>query len=154
MVILRPGTGAAGPRRPGGASLDRDYVQRVVRIARELPDVSGEAPRLYAVTRGAQTVLSDDCANLEQAGLRGLLRVIGAEHPYLRTTHIDVDERTDAEQVARQLLAGSDEDETAWRANQWYTARLVSGSASTRRAGHHRRGPRARRCAPADPHAR
>jgi polyketide synthase 5 len=106
------------------AGLDSEYVQRVVRIARELPDVSGEAPRLYALTRGAQTVLSEDCANLEQAGLRGLLRVIGAEHPYLRTTHIDVDERTDAEQVARQLLAGSEEDETAWRANQWYTARL------------------------------
>jgi polyketide synthase 5 len=95
-----------------------------VRIARELPEVLGEAPRLYAVTRGAQTVLSDDCANLEQAGLRGMLRVIGAEHPYLRTTHIDVDEQTDAEQLARQLLAGSDEDETAWRNDVWYAARL------------------------------
>ncbi|HEY0226846.1 MAG TPA: SDR family NAD(P)-dependent oxidoreductase, partial [Mycobacterium sp.] len=29
-------------------------------------------------------------------------------------------------QVARQLLAGSDEDETAWRGGQWYTARLRS----------------------------
>jgi polyketide synthase 5 len=84
----------------------------------------GAAPRLYAVTRGAQTVLSDDCANLEQAGLRGLLRVIGAEHPYLRTTHIDVDEQTDVEQLARQLLAGSEEDETAWRNDVWYAARL------------------------------
>ncbi|NLP98253.1 hypothetical protein HGO75_20625, partial [Mycobacterium tuberculosis] len=31
-------------------------------------------------------------ANLEQAGLRGLLRVISSEHPMLRTTLIDVDE--------------------------------------------------------------
>jgi acyl transferase domain-containing protein/acyl carrier protein len=122
VVMLAPPSNG-GPDTQG-ASLDSGYVQHVVRIARELPEVSGEAPRLYALTRGAQTVLSDDCANLEQAGLRGLLRVIGAEHPYLRTTHIDVDEQTDPEQLALQLLAGSDEDETAWRADQWYTARL------------------------------
>ena len=29
--------------------------------------------------------------------------------------------------VARQLLSGSDEDETAWRDGQWYTARLLRG---------------------------
>ena len=83
-----------------------EYVQHVVRIARELPEIAGQAPRLYVVTRNAQTVLADDRANLEQGGLRGLLRVIGAEHPHLHTTHIDVDEQTDAEQVARQLLSG------------------------------------------------
>ncbi|MGO9735195.1 SDR family NAD(P)-dependent oxidoreductase, partial [Mycobacterium sp.] len=44
--------------------------------------------------------------------------------PYLRTTQIDIDEQTNAERVARQLLAGSDEDETAWRHDAWFTARL------------------------------
>jgi len=121
VMLAPPGDGDPDIRR---ASLDSGYVQHMVRIARELPEVSGEAPRLYALTRGAQTVLSDDCANLEQAGLRGLLRVIGAEHPYLRTTQIDIDAQTDPEQLARQLLGASEEDETAWRANQWYTARL------------------------------
>jgi acyl transferase domain-containing protein/acyl carrier protein len=121
VMMAPPSNGSTDGR---GAGLAGDYVRQAVRIARELPEVLGEAPRLYAVTRGAQTVLSDDCANLEQAGLRGLLRVIGAEHPYLRTTHIDVDEQTDAEQLARQLLAGSDEDETAWRNDVWYAARL------------------------------
>ncbi len=102
-----------------------EYVRHVVRIARELPEIQGQSPRLYVVTRNAQTVLSDDRPNLEQAGLRGLLRVIGAEHPHLHTTHIDVDEQTNAEQVARQLLlAGPEEDETAWRNDEWYTARL------------------------------
>ncbi len=124
VVMLAPPNRADPDVRRARDSLDSGYVRHVVRIARELPEVSGEAPRLYALTRGAQTVLSDDCANLEQAGLRGLLRVIGAEHPYLRTTHIDIDAQTDPEQLARQLLAGSEEDETAWRANQWYTARL------------------------------
>jgi polyketide synthase 5 len=101
-----------------------EYVHHLVRIARELPEIPGESPRLCVVTRNAQAVLADDPANLEQAGLRGLLRVIGAEHPHLRTTHIDVDEQTDAKQVARQLLAGSKEDETAWRNGEWYAARL------------------------------
>jgi polyketide synthase 5 len=102
----------------------QEQVQHLVRIARELPEIPDEPPRLYLVTRKAQTVLRDDWPNLEQAGLRGLMRAIGAEHPHLRATQIDVDEDTDAEQVARQLLSGSDEDETAWRNDRWYAARL------------------------------
>ena len=131
-----------------------EYVRHLVRIARELPEISGESPRLYVVTRNAQTVLADDALNLEQAGLRGLLRVIGAEHPHLRTTHIDVDEHTDAEQVARQLLAGSEEDETAWRNGEWYTARLCPAPLRPEERQTTIVGPRARRHAPADPHAR
>ncbi|MBS2080073.1 hypothetical protein, partial [Mycobacterium tuberculosis] len=53
-----------------------------------------------------------------------LVRVIGMEHPHLGASLTDVDETTDAEQLARQLLADSDEDETAWRNGAWYTARL------------------------------
>ena len=60
----------------------REHVRHLVRIARELTECSGEPPRLYVVMRKAQTVLSDDRANLDQAGLRGLLRVIAAEHTH------------------------------------------------------------------------
>ncbi|GFG64695.1 mycocerosic acid synthase-like polyketide synthase [Mycobacterium kubicae] len=101
------------------------YVEHVVRIARELPELLGSPPRLYALTRNAQTVLADDRANLEQGGLRGLLRVIGSENPQLKVSYIDVDEQTGAEQVARQLLLATDEDETAWRNDEWYTARML-----------------------------
>jgi polyketide synthase 5 len=106
------------------ALLGREYVQHLVRIARELPEISGKPPRLYVVTRNAQTVVAGDRPNLEQAGLRGLMRVIGTEHPHLRATQIDIDEATDVELLAEQLLSGSEEDETAWRNGQWYTARL------------------------------
>ena len=102
----------------------RQYVEHLVRIARELPDIPGEPLRLYVVTRNAQAVVAADRPNLEQAGLRGLIRVIGAEHPHLRATQIDLDEDTDAEQLAQQLLRGSEEDETGWRNGRWYTARL------------------------------
>ena len=59
--------------------------------------------------------MTGDRPNLEQGGLRGLVRVIGTEHPHLRATQIDVDDETDAEQLAQQLIGGSEEDETAWR---------------------------------------
>ncbi len=101
-----------------------EHVRHLVRIARELADTEGEAPRLYVVTRNAQTVLAEDRPNLEQAGLRGLLRVIGAEYPQLRPSQIDVDDDTDAKLVAQQLLTGSEEDETAFRKGEWYTAHL------------------------------
>ena len=107
-----------------GLTRAREHVSQLVRIAQELPDLPGEPPRLYAVTRCAQAVLPVDQLNLEHAGLRGLMRVIGAEHPQLRPTQIDLDEDSDPEQVARELLSGSDEDETAWRGGHWYTARL------------------------------
>jgi polyketide synthase 5 len=100
-----------------------EYVRHLVRIVRELPEVLGE-PRLYLVTSDTQSVLPGEQVNLELAGLRGLMRVIGTEHPQLRATQIDIDSRTEGEQLAQQLLARSDEDETAWRNGQWYTARL------------------------------
>ncbi|WP_155771399.1 SDR family NAD(P)-dependent oxidoreductase, partial [Mycobacterium asiaticum] len=123
VVVTAPTNGDAET----GDSVVRgsEYVEHLVRIARELTDLQGQTPRLYVLTRNAQPVLSDDQPNLEQGGLRGLLRVISAEQPHLRVTYIDVDEHTAAEQVTRQLLlAESEEDETAWRNDEWYTARL------------------------------
>ena len=103
----------------------REYVASVVGVARELAELPGEPPRLYAVTRSAASVLDDDLANLEQAGLRGLMRVIDSEHPHLSATQIDWDDDGNrVQQLALQLLSGSDEDETAWRNGDWYTARL------------------------------
>ena len=102
----------------------REQVRHLVRLTRELAQLEGELPRLFVVTRQALWVRSDDELNLEQIGVRGLLRVIGSEIHLTRTTQIDVDEHTQAEQVAQQLLSGSPEDETAWRNGQWYIARL------------------------------
>ncbi|MGV0812474.1 sulfolipid-1 biosynthesis phthioceranic/hydroxyphthioceranic acid synthase [Mycolicibacterium boenickei] len=121
VILTSPNNGDHADQSP---LLGREYVRRLVHITRELPEMSGELPRLFVVTRNAQTVLAGDVANLDQAELRGLIRVIGTEHPHLSATQIDVDEATDVEQLARQLLSGSEEDETAWRNGRWYTARL------------------------------
>jgi polyketide synthase 5 len=121
VILTGPKNGDAEDQSP---LLGREYVQHLVHITRDLSELPGEPPRLYVVTRNAQTVLARDRPNLQQAGLRGLIRVIGTEHPHLRASQIDVDEATDAEQLARQLLSGSEEDETAWRNGAWYAARL------------------------------
>ncbi|MFV0495904.1 SDR family NAD(P)-dependent oxidoreductase, partial [Mycobacterium sp.] len=117
----------AAQQHPVGESARRgeQYVEHVVRITRELPELLGSPPRTYALTHNAQMVSSGDQVNLEQGGLRGLLRVIGSENPQLKVTYIDLDEHSDAEQVAQQLLLDTDEDETAWREGQWYVARML-----------------------------
>ncbi|GAY18386.1 type I polyketide synthase [Mycobacterium sp. shizuoka-1] len=121
VVISAARTGCPEEQLPhrGG-----EHVRHLVRVARELADVAGDPPRLYVITRNAQTVLADDRPNLEQAGLRGLLRVVGAEYPQLRPTQIDVDDNVDPKLVARVLLNGAEEDETAFRHGEWYTAHL------------------------------
>ncbi len=112
VIVTAP---AGGDPDEGCLTRGRELVQQVVRIARELSDTDGQPPRLYVVTRNAQAVTRHDRVNLDQGGVRGLVRVIGAEQAPLRPTQIDVDPRTAADQLAQELLSGSDEDETAWR---------------------------------------
>lgn len=126
VVTAPPATVAESPALRRG----RDYVSHLITIVREISELPGERPRLFVVTRNAASIKTGDLANLEQVGLRGLIRVIDSEHPYLSVTQIDVEETnqaTIATQVARQLRSGSDEDETGWRDGEWYTARLRPG---------------------------
>ncbi|MET0473235.1 MAG: sulfolipid-1 biosynthesis phthioceranic/hydroxyphthioceranic acid synthase, partial [Mycobacterium sp.] len=113
------------------AQLGRGYVGQLVGIASELAELPGEAPRLFVVTTNAATVLDGDTANLELGGLRGLMRVIDSEHPHLGATQIDVEATASvaqqATEVATQVRSGVEDDETAWRDGQWYTARLRPG---------------------------
>ena len=126
VIVTGP---SIGPAAEHSVIRGRDHVAHLVRIVHDLSQISGEPARLYVVTRGAQSVLAGEQPHLEQAALRGLIRVIGNEHPQLGATHIDIDD-VDAGQLAHQLLVGSDEDETAWRDGQWYTARLCNAPLS------------------------
>ncbi len=126
-VVVVTGAADDRPDDPRGRRRGRDYVSHLATIARELSELPGEAPRLFVVTRNAASVVAGDVANLAQAGLRGLMRVIDSEHPQLSATQIDVDDATEPEKVVLQLKSGSEEDETAWRDGHWYTARLRPG---------------------------
>ena len=122
VVVLAPPAGGAPD--PDGLARGRNLVEQVVHIAAAVAATDGKQPRLYVVTRNAQVVTAGERVNLDHGGVRGLLRVIGSEHPGLRPTQIDVDPRTGADALAAELLSGSDEDETAWREGAWYVARL------------------------------
>jgi polyketide synthase 5 len=121
VILTAPVTDGADPAVRGGAC-----VHHLVGITQAVLSEGTHMPRLYVVTRGARSVLDADMPNLEQAGVRGLVRVVGSEYPQAQPTLIDIDEATDPEQLVAQLLCGSAEDETAWRDNTWYTARMVA----------------------------
>jgi acyl transferase domain-containing protein/acyl carrier protein len=123
VVVL---LGAPPPDAPDSTGLvrARAVVGQIVEIARTLTGSDGRPPRLYVVTRNAADVTPHDPINLDHGAVRGLLRVIGSEHPALRPTQIDVDARTPAEDVVAELLSDSAEDETAWREGEWFVARL------------------------------
>ncbi|RFD24543.1 polyketide synthase [Mycobacterium uberis] len=125
VVVTAPPAAAAA--ESSALRRGRDYVSHIATIAREISELPGERPRFFVVTRNAASIRTGDLANLEQAGLRGLMRVIDSEHPYLSATQIDVDDTNQATialHVAQQLRSRSDEDETGWRDGEWYTARL------------------------------
>lgn len=121
VILTEPSRAVAAQAASRGA----EHVRHLVRMVRVLPEIEGLTSRLHVITRSAQSVLPGDSVNLEQAGLRGLIRVIGSELPHQAASQIDVDDHTDAENVAQQLLSLSEEDETAWRAGRWYVARLT-----------------------------
>ena len=122
VILTEPSDGGTADAH---AALGREQVEHLVRITGELVQAPGRLPDLFVVTHAAQSVLGDDVPNLAQGGIRGLLRVIGSEYPHVRITQVDVDDAIDTEQLALQLLSGSEEDETAWRNGDWYTARML-----------------------------
>lgn len=88
-----------------------------------------DPPRLFLLTRGAQAVTTQAVAPA-QAPLWGAARCLSLEHPELACTRIDlppVPQPDEPERVARELLAGDDEDQIALREDGRFVARLVRG---------------------------
>ncbi|MGY4331916.1 NADPH:quinone reductase-like Zn-dependent oxidoreductase/malonyl CoA-acyl carrier protein transacylase [Bradyrhizobium sp. LB7.2] len=108
---------------PAAPDAARANISSLLHVTSALTDCEGW-PRLFVVTCMAQRVLPDDTVQLAHAGVRGWLRAIGAEFPALHPTQIDVNLKADVSLLQRQLLSGSDEDETALRGASAYVARL------------------------------
>ncbi|MHC5701545.1 type I polyketide synthase [Streptomyces tirandamycinicus] len=82
-------------------------------------------PRLFVVTRGAQTVRATETGDPGQSALRGPVRVLAYEHPELRATHLDADPADTAlHDAADELLNAGPEDEIALRGGRRHVARL------------------------------
>ncbi|WP_434391513.1 SDR family NAD(P)-dependent oxidoreductase [Melittangium boletus] len=96
-----------------------------------------DAPRLWFVTRGSQTVegiAGPDSAALASAPLLGMARTIAYEHPELRCTRLDLhpgpsahDAAALAEELTAELLGGSTDDELALHDGRRFVARLAFG---------------------------
>lgn len=121
VVIVTGGGEVPNDERPARGA---NQVRHLAQIGRQLAGIADLTSRLYVVTKNARSVLADDRVDLELVGLRGLARVIGTEYQDLRVTQIDIDDETDISNIATQLLSGSGEDETAWRAGDFYVARM------------------------------
>ncbi|GGM56665.1 phthiocerol/phenolphthiocerol synthesis polyketide synthase type I PpsD [Longimycelium tulufanense] len=115
---------------PGPVDLDRaqQAVLTLASVVRTLVETGGTPPRLWLVTTGASGVLADEPVRPGPAALRGVLRVLGYEHPELRASGVDLDPANPAAEagahLAAELTAGRD-DEVSWRSGQRYAARLT-----------------------------
>lgn len=92
--------------------------------------VTRAVPRLWLVTRGAQSVDDDDrMISVPQAAIWGLARTIALEHPEIDCFRIDLDPEEHPDVVTRHLVgevfAPDQEDQIALRKRGRFVARLV-----------------------------
>ncbi|MGH8907430.1 MAG: SDR family NAD(P)-dependent oxidoreductase [Egibacteraceae bacterium] len=113
----------------------------VVHLTQQLVEgASGQAPRLWLVTGGAQALHpGQDPVSIAQSPLVGLRRVIFNEHPEFRCTLVDVGHPTvddggphygagDIEELCEELCCDDQEDEVLLRGQARYVARLARAS--------------------------
>ncbi|MGW0750881.1 SDR family NAD(P)-dependent oxidoreductase [Streptomyces sp. NPDC002587] len=110
-------------------------LHRAARLARRLAGATHrEPPRLWMATVLAQATGSGEPGTPYLACLRGLVRVLALEHPHLRSSLVDIDKQPGAvDDLARELLAGGDADEIAWRSGTRLIARLARADLSAQR---------------------
>jgi myxalamid-type polyketide synthase MxaE and MxaD len=86
-------------------------------------------PNLWLVTRGAQSVNSDEPIAIEQSALWGLGKVISFELPELKCIRVDLDCKQSIEQtipdLIKQISTDDREDQIAFRAGRRFVLRLL-----------------------------
>ncbi|MEX5637076.1 SDR family NAD(P)-dependent oxidoreductase [Parafrankia sp. FMc2] len=88
--------------------------------------------RLWVVTQGAAAL--DGPGDPAGGCLRGIVRVLAFEHPELAVTVVDADVSA-GETVVAELLAGTADDEVAWRGDTRLVGRLHTAGDAVRAAG-------------------
>ncbi|WP_406690482.1 SDR family NAD(P)-dependent oxidoreductase [Saccharopolyspora sp. ID03-671] len=108
---------AGAPERYEEPDEARRLLLTAAAAANELTD-----GRLWLVTRDS-VAIGDEPGAPGLAFLRGLVRVLAFEHPELRVTHLDLDERSPGALVS-ELAGAAADDEVAWRDGTRFAARL------------------------------
>lgn len=122
----------------------------LVRLVRALSALSelgpAELPRLWTITRGAQSVgRQPEATSVTQGSVWGLGRVIANEFPKLRATMVDLSSSataTEIQSLCDELELDSNEDEIALRSDARYVHRFLR-SADRGELGRHHRHSRA-----------
>ncbi|HEX5980902.1 MAG TPA: type I polyketide synthase, partial [Thermoleophilaceae bacterium] len=127
IVVANFADGCGDGTDPPGNALSG--VTRFLELVREVAGRSGPPPQLVLVTRGGQAVIGDDASGVApgQAALWGLMMSVIHEQPQLRCRAVDLDPSRpegEAELLARELRAASDETHVAFRDGSRYAARL------------------------------
>jgi phthiocerol/phenolphthiocerol synthesis type-I polyketide synthase C len=90
--------------------------------------ISGR-PRLWLLTRNAQTILEQERVEVSQAPVWGLSKTIAIEHPELHISRIDIDSQlcdADIDGVCQEISANLAEDQIAFRSGERYVNRLTA----------------------------
>jgi short-subunit dehydrogenase/aryl carrier-like protein len=129
-----------GAKETGVAGRTHSNATRLLELVHALAGHSHPAPRLILVTRGAHAVTHDDARRVapEQAALWGLMMSLIHEQPQLRCRAVDLDPARppgEADQLARELKADSDETHVALRGGSRYVARLRHREGGGKRGG-------------------
>jgi len=113
----------ATPDRLWFAPKTTDTVALLDAAASELRTAAVEStpPRVWMVTTGGRTAAPGDKVDVAQATLWGMANSVAIEHPDLRVTMIDTDDRN---AVARMVAAGRPETRLALRGGRALQARL------------------------------
>ncbi len=92
---------------------------------------SKSSARLWWVTRGSMSV-SGEPVSASASSVWGLGRTVMQEHPELRCTLVDVQAGGSvSEALAREVSAGDEESQVAWRGEHRHVARLVRAVATS-----------------------
>ncbi|WP_238372611.1 type I polyketide synthase [Heliomarina baculiformis] len=94
-------------------------------LAQAVPD----GTRLWFVTRGSQSIFGEP-PNLAQSPVNAFAGVVASERPEIHCVRIDLDPRVSDSEIEQLFLSVSnpdDEDQTAFRGDSRYAARLAPG---------------------------
>ncbi len=129
------------------ARLSGDGLRSVLGLAQAVLALDQEgspapAPRIWAVTRGAQVGVSDQAeVDAAQSAIWGFGRVMAREHPALWGGLVDLDgtpapARDEARQILAHIGADDGEDEVVWRDGRRRVARLAPAALDARDTWH------------------
>ncbi|MBI5563326.1 MAG: type I polyketide synthase [Chloroflexi bacterium] len=118
----------------GGRAAADHSGRSVLHLVQALAQMK-QPPRLWLVTRGAQSVRSGEDVAIDQAPLWGLAATITLEQPELHCACIDLDPSASVDQAAQALLSEmtstDSEDRIAYRGGDRFVARLTRHTART-----------------------